>query len=435
MKYQQAIEYMNQVGKIGSRPDLETIQELLHRLGSPEKDLRVVHVAGTNGKGSSCTFIANILAQSGYQVGRYVSPVVEEFRECIQFVKKGPQTTYITEEQVAKHLSIIRRISEEMVAEGLFHPTYYEIETAMAFLACKEQKCDVVVLETLMGGELDATNVIEHPLATVFTSISLDHMQFLGDTIPKIAMVKAGIMRAGSPVVMDEYPSEVRKVIIKKANEHEATIYELDGRIIRLIKSSIEGTTFYYNEQGPYEIGMMGNHQVHNAVLAILTCKALQKQGYIIPEKAVIEGLRITRLFGRFSLVNANPDLYVDGAHNPDAVKRLIETLTERMGKRQGIFIMGVFSDKDYEEMLRIIGDLPKVVLTITAPGPRGLKSAALAEAAQKYCNHVVDCETLLRALTVAKDYVFEDDYILCFGSLSYLGQVPTMMQKIGSPA
>ncbi len=431
MNYKKAREYMQTISGIGSRPGLTTITELLCRLGNPQDKLKFVHVAGTNGKGSTCAFIANILACSGYKVGCYFSPVVQESEEYIQISNKGPKWAYIEKEQVAKHISIISQISLDMVGEGYDQPTYYEIETAMAMLEFSQQKCEVVVLETLMGGRLDATNVVKNVITCVITSISMDHMNYLGNTVKEIAREKAGIIKKGVPVITDSFLKEVSDVIAEVAMKQKASVTVVNPSCI--IEQPNEGgkNLFTYKGQGPYELQLIGSHQQRNAALAIECVRVLQKIGNKISEESIARGLYQTTLFGRFTILKKNPTLVIDGAHNPDAAKVLKDALQQRFKGKKGVFIMGVFADKNYNEILSILGELPCCLITITAPGERGLSSAELKKAAKKYCDQVIDGENLQKALNLACELVPKDGYVLCFGSLSYLGQVQIFADEL----
>ncbi len=425
MNYAEAREYMMSISSLGSKPGLTTIAELMNRLGNPQRKLKFIHVAGTNGKGSTCGFIANILAYSRYKVGRYSSPVVQEYRECIQVSTNETKWDYIKEEQVAKHIAAIKKVSETMVADGFFQPTYYEVETAMALLEFYEQRCDIIVLETLMGGRLDATNVVEQVLACVLTSISMDHMQYLGNSLTEIAKEKAGIIKPGVPVVLENHSNEVKDVIIEVADALNAPVTIIDAFNIKQLSKTGEKMVFTYKEYGPYELQLYGNHQLRNATLALECVEVLKRQGYEITEEAIKKGLFATALFGRFTILRKQPTLVIDGAHNPDAAKVLKDTLMLQFSGIKGVFIMGVFADKNYEEILSCLGDEPQCLITVTAPGERGLASSELAKVAKKYCKKVIDADNLEHALTLATDIVKKDEYILCFGSLSYLGQVP----------
>ncbi len=425
MNYAEAREYMMNISSLGSKPGLTTITELMNRLGNPQRKLKFIHVAGTNGKGSTCGFIANILAYSRYKVGRYSSPVVQEYRECIQVSTGEAKWAYIKEEQVAKHITTIKQVSMAMVADGFPQPTYYEVETAMALLEFYEQRCDLIVLETLMGGRLDATNVVEQVLVCVFTSISMDHMQYLGNTLAKIAKEKAGIIKPGVPVVLENFSKEVKDVILEVADDRNAPVTIIDTIQIKQLSKAGERMVFTYKEKGPYEIQLYGNHQLRNATLAIECVEVLLRQGYEITGEAIKKGLFATTLFGRFTILKEQPTLVIDGAHNPDAARILKDALMLQFSGKKGVFIMGVFADKNYDEILSCLGDMSQCLITVTAPGDRGLASSELAKAAKKYCKKVIDAGNLEHALTLATDIVKKDEYILCFGSLSYLGQVP----------
>ncbi len=431
MDYKEARAYMKEVSSLGSKLGLETITELLNRLGRPQDTLQFIHVAGTNGKGSTCAFIANILVCSGYKVGRYISPVVQEYEECIQVSRMDKEWAHIEKEQVAKHIEQIKLASLAMVEEGFSQPTYYEMETAMAFLEFARQKCEIVVLETLMGGRLDATNVVKRVLACVFTSISMDHMEYLGNTLQEIAREKAGIIKPFVPVVVDKALKEAKDVIEEVAKKMKSPVTEMSPADIKPLSYSGEKMEFTYQDKGPYKLQLLGSHQLRNAALAIECCQLLRDKGFRISKEAIDQGLYKASLFGRFTVLKKNPTLVIDGAHNLGAAMVLKETLSKVFKGRQGVFIMGVYVDKNYREMLQCLGNLPKCLITVTAPGPRGLTSSELAHVAVKYCKKVMDAGSLENALKQALELVSKEEYILCFGSLSYLGQVPKLVELL----
>ena len=332
--------------------------------------------------------------------------------------------SFIQREQIAKHMGVIKQVCDEMVRDGFNQPTRFEVETTMAMLEFVEQNADFVVLEVGLGGRLDATNVIQTVLCSVITSISMDHMQFLGDTLEAIATEKAGIIKSGVPVVSYDQKDEVKKVLQEVCKEKGSKLYLLHHDSLQIQKMDVNGSTFFYESEEPYYVSLLGRHQVYNAFVAMNVAYVLMEKGVPITDEHVRLGLANTKWFGRFSILEKNPYVIVDGAHNKDAALMLKEALKIYFKKKKGIFVMGVFADKDYEEILKITAPLAKKILTVTTPTDRALPSDQLKEAASKYCREVIDACDVEHALTIAKRLAKPEDYILCFGSLSFLGDV-----------
>lgn len=471
MTYEEAREFIDQANQYGGVLGLEAITELLNRLGNPQEQLNIIHVAGTNGKGSTGAFLTAILNQAGYRVGRYISPTVFSYRERIQISYKANTDyresgrekyngsrlecsyestkqviAYIPREGVCQAIELIKPTCESMVREGHPHPTTFEIETVMTFLYFLWEKVDFVVLEVGMGGRLDATNVFKKPVCSVITSISMDHMQYLGDTLEKIATEKAGIIKAGCSVVTCEQEPEVLRVLRSKAAETGSDLYLADsGRTVD-ITYSIEGTVFNYHSAiddgngdnlhnrcsenygeacaSSYRIHLLGAHQVKNAILAIEVARVLKKSGYNISEETIKAGLLTARWSGRFELLSTKPYLVIDGAHNEDAAIRLREAVEIYFAKHKIFFIMGVLADKEYRSILRITAPLADTIYTLTPENPRALSSNQLAEEAGKYCDRVIDAGNIAHALKLAYAEAGEEDVIIAFGSLSFLGDL-----------
>jgi len=459
MMYQEARQFISKSNQYGCVPGLETITELLKRLGNPHEELTIIHVAGTNGKGSTCAFLATILATAGYRVGRYISPAVFSYLERIQIVKSCVsaqcnkqkivddctfyhtvsrnqsvenrdliiETDNITEKGVSDTIALIMPACEAMVVEGFAHPTSFEIETAMTMLYLKWEQVDFVILEVGLGGRLDATNVIKHPVCSVITSISMDHMQILGDTLELIAREKAGIIKKGSPVISYKQEPEVTSVLRQASLESGAPFTMVDFTKIKDILHSMEQITFLASieeKEQSYLIKLLGENQVKNAFLAIHVARVLEELGYPIGEECIHKGLENTRWSGRFEVVDKKPFVIIDGAHNENAAKSLHKSIKLYFTNRKIIFIMGVLADKDYKSILRHTASLAEVIITLTPNNSRALSSAVLAQEAKQYCNQVVDAGDVAQAVQLAYQEAGEEDVIIAFGSLSYLGDL-----------
>ena len=440
MTYQTAMEYMEEISKRGSILGLGPVKDLLNRLENPQNQCKVIHVAGTNGKGSICTFLEAMYREEGKRVGRYISPTIHCYLERFQI-----NGIYMEEDCFARLVARIQQVVTQMQKEGVAIPTAFEIETAIAFLYFVEEQVDLVILETGMGGRQDATNVVEKPLCTVFASIGMDHMQFLGDTIEKIAYEKAGIMRKGTPVVSYPNSSEVlaileneyslHKVGCKRndtsaerdekrcnLNEEQVEFYVADASQLQIVSQNLEESIFCYRGV-TYRIKMLGEYQIYNAITAIET--KLLLDGHLKPES-----LQKATWEGRFEKMSDKPIMIRDGAHNIDGVNALKVSLQKHFTNERIIFIIGVLRDKEYEKMMAVLGPLASKVFTVTPQVARGLSGEVLKECILPYCEDVIACESLDEAKSLAKEAVKEYEkqgeqaIIVASGSLSYIGQM-----------
>lgn len=345
MNYEEAMNFIQNTSKFGSVLGLDNIKELLERLGNPQDQLKVVHIAGTNGKGSTLAFLAGIFRESGYRAGRYVSPASFCYEERFRINEEN-----ISKEDLCFYMEKIKKISDEMVRDGMSHPTMFEIETALSFLYFLDKKVDVVLLETGMGGRLDATNVVKKPIAVIIASIGMDHMQFLGDTIEKIAAEKAGIIKEGCPVISYNNQESVNEVIKEKAKEMHCKVTFVNSEGIRVLSESLNGESFSYRSSDgrwyeKIEIPLLGRHQINNAALALEALNTIRNY-YCISEFQTEDGLRKTIWRGRIEILEKDPLVICDGAHNPDGAKSLLNFLQNNFTNRRLIYIMGVLSEK-----------------------------------------------------------------------------------------
>ena len=426
MDFREAREYIDGLNRFGSVLGLESIQALLGVLGDPQEELKVIHVAGTNGKGSTIAFMEAILKEAGYRVGKYTSPVVFEYLEKYQINGEN-----IGEDDFAKLVGKVEVALEQLKEEKGIQPTIFEVETAIAFEYFKDEKCDVVLLETGMGGDMDATNVCKKVLGSVLVSISLDHMGFLGDTIEEIAYHKAGIIKSGCPVVVMDQSQEVMQVVEGYADE--------------------KGSKMYVAGKTELPVGLKGQWQQYNAGVAVKVMEVLREQGYEITEESVVQGLKKAKWPGRFEKISEKPLVIIDGAHNPDAAKRLRETLDKEYKDTRFVYVMGVLGDKDFAEVIKLMADRGEYIITLTPPNPRALEAEKLAEAIREYNSNVQWTNSIEEAYDIAiskqkelsselsdelsKCLVGEIDAevaILAFGSLSYLGRFKEICKENG---
>lgn len=434
MNYDEARAYIEEASQYGMVLGLSTMKNLLARLGNPQNKLSFVHIAGTNGKGSTGAFLNEILRTAGIKTGRYVSPALFSYEERIQISDKAG-TEYISKWNVAKWISAIAFAVEEMVGDGLPHPTPFEMETAMAFMEFEEQGCELVVLETGLGGSLDATNVIKTGVCQVFTAISRDHMAVLGETLTEIAAEKSGIIKKGVPVVSWPQEKEAEAVLAAKAAEKECSFTQADFSSLSVEEMTLAGTRFTYKGE-TFETGLLGENQPKNAAVAIETAHELKKQGFSIDEKAVQTGIKNTQWKGRFTIVSEKPLVIIDGAHNEAAAQSLAKSLKQyfKDGKeRKLIGVAGVFRDKEYDKVLKETLPLMEKVYTLKPDGPRGLEAETLAACGRSYCKEVTACqsaeEALRNAMKAAKA-AGEDTVIIVYGSLSFLYKITENIQR-----
>ncbi|MEF9946334.1 MAG: folylpolyglutamate synthase/dihydrofolate synthase family protein [Lachnospiraceae bacterium] len=420
MTYQEARVYLDEMSKYGSVLGLDTIRELLRELHDPQKDLQFVHIAGTNGKGSVLAYTSTILSEAGYRTGRYVSPTVVSYLERIQV-----DGIWISEAEFAAFIEDIKKAIARMETNGGRPPTVFEIETAVAFLYFKKKKCDIVVLETGLGGLMDATNVVEHTLIAAFASISLDHMGFLGETLTEIAENKAGIIKPGCTVITGVQELHVQKVLEKKATQYSCPLkMPVKTRAVKE-KDSYLGQTFSYGDMEHLEIALAGEHQMENALVALTIIEELNRKDFHITKDHIRAGLLHTRWQGRFTCIRKSPVFIIDGAHNEDAAKRLKTAVQKYFTGRRLIYIMGVFKDKEYEKIAAQMAPMAAVVYTIDLPDEnRTLSAVELQKVVLPYCKQTYVAESVEDAVERALMQAGENDVILAFGSLSYLGRV-----------
>lgn len=432
-----------------SRLGLERISELMERLGNPQDAVSVVHVAGTNGKGSTCVFTASILQAAGYRTGLFTSPAILDFTDRIKVNGEN-----ITMGQLTDVTLEVRAQADKMED----HPTEFELMTAVAFLFFARKHCDICVVEVGMGGRLDSTNIVKHPAVCAIAPIALDHMAYLGDTIAAIAKEKAGIIKPGVPVVSAAQERDADTVIRRTVGEKDTTI-----RFVR--NSDVLGTSddfSYYLEPTweHFQLGMLGSYQPQNAALALEIVFTLREEGWDIPDEAIREGLAAARWPGRFEVLGDNPPFIVDGGHNPQGARALVDSLKQWYPERPVFYVMGVLADKDYDAMLdELIGyRLSRAFFTVAPPNPRALSAEDLAEAVrsrveaanrreraahplmpQRYAVHVVPAGTIEQgvseALNTAWD-LLEDDLISGpsadpFDSLTGWTKAPSYAQPV----
>lgn len=422
MNYREAMDYVEYLQRYGSVPGLQNMQRLCERLGNPQDGLKFVHIAGTNGKGSVLAYVSTVLQTAGYKVGRYISPTILDYRERFQ-VSGRP----IAKTALCRYLEQIKGIAEQMEAEGLTHPTPFEIETAIAFLYFSDRQCDIVVLETGLGGSLDATNIINTTVCAVFASISMDHMAVLGDSLGKIAKQKAGIIKDNCRVVTCRQKDEVMHVIEDAAGEHGCSLTVADSDNATHIKYGLGKQHFSYGEYKKLEITMSGQFQIDNAVLAVEVIKVLRSEGFKVTEEQLRTGLMQTTWLGRFSIIGKKPLFIADGAHNEDAALRLAQSIRLYFTNKRIIYIMGVLADKEYGKIIQSTYEQAQHIITVKPPhNTRALDGYELAREVKEYHDSVTVADSLTEAVEMAYLLAGKDNntVIIAFGSLTFLGEL-----------
>ena len=404
MNYLEAQNYIEEKSRLGIVPGLTQVKELLRRLGNPQDACRTLHIAGTNGKGSIFAFVQESLLAAGYHVGRYISPTILTYLERYKLDRR-----YMTEDEFAVLLTEVAAVIETMETDGFASPTVFEIETAVAFLYFARNHVDYVLLECGMGGSQDATNVLAKPEICVFAQISMDHMQFLGDTLTKIATEKAGIIKPYTTVISAPQVREVSKVLREICEVQHASYIEVNPS---------DWDADMDQRQQPYHIPLLGEHQIANAQTAITVLRTLY-----IEETAIHKGIAQTVWLGRMTKVAEHPYIYVDGAHNVAAWEYLRTSVEKYFTNRRVIYIIGVLKDKEYEKMVEILAPTMAAAVVVTPDTPRGLPKEILAPLIQAQGVSVQLADTSAEALQKAREQAGETGVILVSGSLSFLAE------------
>jgi dihydrofolate synthase/folylpolyglutamate synthase len=423
--YTEALDYIYDLTKYGIKLGLKNINYLLYLLGEPHKKLKIIHVAGTNGKGSTCSLISSILQSDGYKVGLYTSPHLVDFTERIEINNKS-----IDRGKVCELLERIKPSIKKVANTPSYgHPTFFEVITSMAFLYFCEEQIDFLVLEVGLGGRLDATNVCE-PLISVITHIDYDHMDKLGNSLEEIAREKGGIIKSEGIVISSKQYEEVYNEIKKIADEKNSLIHSVGREInYKIIKSDIKGVIFdlkgIYHNYKNLQTSLLGRHQADNAATAITTIEALRISGIKISEKAIRAGLKKVKWTGRLEIIQKNPTLILDGAHNPSGIRIVRQALEEIFSYHRLILVLASFADKDYKKMIQIIAPKADLIITTKTMSPRAAPPQVIAKEAAQYIeqNKIIITENIPQAINCALSNSNKDDLICITGSLYTVGE------------
>ncbi len=432
MDYEEAIEYLYNLKIYGMSLGLERIEQLLRVLGSPHRNIKAIHVAGTNGKGSVCAMLSSILHSAGSKVGLFTSPHLLSFEERIR-VNGLP----VPRDKLCSLVEKIKPIAEEMVEGGKFeHPTFFEMATAMAFKHFGDENVDHAVLEVGLGGRLDATNVVT-PLVSVITTIALDHMHVLGTSLEEVAREKAGIIKPGVPVVTGVEDDAILKLIRKICEERNCKIYTSNERgAYHLRESNIDGQVFDLDLKGfghgykDLKINLLGRHQLKNALIAALTLGVLKDKGVITQENDLREGFERTRWPGRLEIVQKNPTIILDCAHNPAGMKALRQALNELFGDKKLTLIIGIMRDKDIPGIIKEITSGANNIIVTKPTFERAAEPEIIESEAKRYCCDVLVIDKVADAVSYAVKNASVDGVICITGSIFNVGEAMEALAK-----
>ena len=421
MTYEEALSYIHSICWKGSKLGLDRTRELLGKLNDPQKELKFIHIAGTNGKGSTAAMLSFILEEAGYRVGLYTSPFINRFNERMQ-VNHQP----IPDEELAALTEYVRPHADAMADS----PTEFELITALAMVWFARQKCDIVVLEVGMGGELDSTNIIDVPEAAVIAAMGMDHVKELGPTMADIARAKAGIIKEGGRVVSYGGNPEADEVIAAVCRARKASLRQPDFSAIVPGDFGLEGQTFSYKGWRGLRIPLVGAYQMNNAAVVLETVEVLRQWGWIISDEAVRQGLADTRWPARFEVLRRDPVFIVDGGHNPHGIRATAESLSRLFPGRKITFVTGVMADKDVEHILGLIVPLADQFFTVRPDNPRAMDAGELAARIEAMGAKATACASVRDGVDRAIQAEGPHGVACALGSLYMSGEVRSCFGK-----
>ena len=421
MTYEEALSYIHSICWKGSKLGLDRTRELLGKLNDPQKELKFIHIAGTNGKGSTAAMLSSILEEAGYRVGLYTSPFINRFNERMQ-VNHQP----IPDEELAALTEYVRPYADAMADS----PTEFELITALAMVWFARQKCDIVVLEVGMGGELDSTNIIDVPEAAMIAAMGLDHVKELGPTMADIARAKAGIIKEGGRVVSYGGNPEADEVIAAVCRARNASLCQPDFSAIVPGDFSLEGQTFSYKGWRGLRIPLVGAYQMNNAAVVLETVEVLRQRGWSVSDEAVRQGLADTRWPARFEVLRRDPVFIVDGGHNPHGIRATAESLRRLFPGRKITFVTGVMADKDVEHILGLIVPLADQFFTVRPDNPRAMDAGELAARIEAMGAKATACASVRDGVDRAIQAEGPHGVACALGSLYMSGEVRSCFGK-----
>ncbi len=420
MTYNEALTYIHSICWKGSKLGLDRTRELLGKLGNPEKQLKFIHIAGTNGKGSCAAMLSSILEEAGYHTGLYTSPFINRFNERMQIDHQC-----IPDDELAELTEYIRPFADGMEDS----PTEFELITALAMVYFARHKCDIVVLEVGMGGELDSTNIIDVPEAAVIMAMGLDHVKELGPTMADIARAKAGIIKEGGDVVIYGGNPEADPVFEEVCAQRSAKLHKADFSAIVPGPFGLDGQSFSYGAWKDLQIPLVGVYQMRNAAVVLETVQVLRGKGWHISDAAVASGLKNTRWPARFEVLRRDPVFIVDGGHNPHGIRATAESLQRLFPGKKFTFVTGVMADKDVESILGLIVPLADQFFTVRPDNPRAMSAEELADRIRAMGAKATPCESVAAGVARAVEAEGKDGVACALGSLYMSGDVRACFQ------
>ena len=422
MNYTEALDYISATTRLGSRLGLGRILELLDLMDNPQKKTKFVHVAGTNGKGSTVMMTSSVLQKAGYTTGLFISPHLYRYNERMQVGKGGGNGfTEITDEEFADITAYIKSKIDTMYQS----PTEFEILTAIGFEHFYRQGADFAVLEVGLGGRLDATNVIDYPECSAITAIGFDHVAELGHTLESIAWAKAGIIKPERPTVLYDQEQIVIDTVAEECRKMRSALRVTDSKSIEQISSGRDGQVFRYKGVGDYELPLLGEHQLKNASVVLETVGVLRSRGFEISEEAVKDGLRDCVWPGRFEILSRDPYFVVDGGHNPQCAETVVANIKEYFPGQKAVMLLGILADKDYPEMLEIINETAESFVCVMPDSSRALMPEDLAKYLEKFGKPVCYFDTIEAGVENARELAAETTGVACaVGSLYMTGPI-----------
>ena len=419
---EQAIEYIHSVCWKGSIPGLGRTQNLLELMGNPHDKLKYVHIAGTNGKGSTAAMTASILRKAGYRTGLYTSPYIYRFNERMQI-----DGVPISDAELAEITAWVKPLAQSMEES----PTEFELVSCIAFEYFKRNACDIVVLEVGMGGAMDSTNVIPAPEVAVITNIGLDHTDYLGNTVEEIAQTKAGIFKPGCNAVIYRSTPSVEAVFERVCAEKAIQLTKADFQTLRPVSHSLDGQVFDCGTRKSLVLPLLGDHQLHNAAVVLSIADTLIRRGWNITEENIRDGIRDVSWPGRFDIMRRDPLFVIDGGHNPQCIEALVKNIEDYLADQKVIVLTGVLADKDYADMYRPIMPLVREFVCITPPNPRKLEADLLAQHLTEAGAIATPCQTISKGVRTAMEKAGKDGVVLCFGSLYSIGAIRDALEQV----
>ena len=421
MTINEVLDYIQSVCWKGMMPGLERVTELLDKMGNPQKDLKFVHIAGTNGKGSTAAMTASILRKAGYRTALYTSPYIYQFGERMQV-----DGELIPDDELIAITEYVKPLADTMAET----PTEFELITAIAFEFFKRRKCDIVVLEVGLGGLLDATNVISTPEVAVITNIGLDHTDILGNTLDEIAFNKAGIIKENGHAVIYRGTPGVEKVFEDTCRERNTKLKKADFEDLKLKSHDLFEQVFDCGEYKDIHLPLLGDHQLHNAAVVLAIAETLQEIGWKITKQNIYDGIRDVSWPGRFDIVCRDPLFIIDGGHNPQCLEALVKNIQDYLTGRRVIALTGVLADKDYGDMYKPVLPYIEQFVCVTPPNPRRLIATELAEHLQNVGAKATACDTIPEGVKKAMELAGSDGVVLCFGSLYTIGDIRSALPE-----